>query len=335
MKPILHPSLVNGPLGDPGLFVQFLYEKRAFLFDLGDLSPLTNADLLKVTHVFVSHTHIDHFIGFDRFLRIVFGREKTITLYGPENFIANVEGKLAGFTWNLVDRYEESITLEVVEVHPNRLRKATFRAIERFRRSDERQESFKDGLILDEPALSVLAEILEHRVPCLGFAIKEKFHVNINKDQLTAMHLEPGEWLNRIKQNIYEGAPDDLPVQVPVGVNGTQEMQEYALGTLKEKLVTTTPGQKVAYITDTVYTPENIPRIVNLIREADLLFCESPFIAEEEDRARDRCHLTTRQAGLLAREAGVKQLKTFHYSKRHSHQTELLVREAQETFRGE
>ncbi|MDH5761963.1 MAG: MBL fold metallo-hydrolase [Nitrospinota bacterium] len=335
MKPILHPSLVNDPLGDPGLFVQFLYEKRAFLFDLGDLSPLTNADLLKVTHVFVSHTHIDHFIGFDRFLRIVFGRDKTITLYGPENFIANVEGKLAGFTWNLVDRYEESLTLEVVEVRPDRLRRATFRAIEKFQRSDERDEPFDGGVILDEPALSVSAAILEHRVPCLGFALKEKFHVNINKDGLTSMQLEPGEWLNRLKQNIYEGASDETSVQVPVTVNGTQETQEFALGTLKEKLVTITEGQKIAYVTDTVYTPENVPRIVELVREADLLFCESPFIAEEEDRALERRHLTTRQAGLLAREAGVKQLQTFHYSKRHSHQTDLLVREAQETFRGE
>ena len=222
MKPILHPSLVNDPLGDPGLFVQFLYEKRAFLFDMGDQSPLTNADLLKVTHIFVSHTHIDHFIGFDRFLRIVFGREKTITLYGPENFIANVEGKLAGFTWNLVDRYDESLTLEVVEVHTGRLKKATFRAIEKFQRSDEREESWNGGVILDEPALSVSAAVLEHRVPCLGFALKEKFHVNINKDELTAMHLEPGEWLNRVKQSIYENASDDLPVQVPVGISGTR-----------------------------------------------------------------------------------------------------------------
>ena len=70
-----------------------------------------------------------------------------------------------------------------------------------------------------------------------------------------------------------------------------QETREIALGTLKEKLVTITPGQKIAYITDTVYSPTNIPRIVNLVREADLFFCESPFIAEEEDRARDRCHL--------------------------------------------
>ncbi|MCZ6512716.1 MAG: MBL fold metallo-hydrolase [Nitrospinae bacterium] len=335
MKPILHPVLVNDPLGDPGLFVKFLYEKRAFLFDLGDSSPLTHADLLKVTHVFVSHTHIDHFIGFDRFLRAVFGRGKTITLYGPEHFIANVAGKLAGFTWNLVDRYEESLTLEVVEVHADRLHKATFRAIDRFQKSDEREEPFNDGLILDEPAVSVSAAILEHRVPCLGFALKEKFHVNINKAELTAMNLEPGEWLNRLKQNIFEGAADDLAIPVPVGENGAQESREYSLGELKKKLVTITPGQKIAYIVDTVYTPENVPRIVDLVRGADLLFCESPFIAEEEDRARDRCHLTTRQAGLLAKEAGVKQLKVFHFSPRHSHQTERLFREADESFRGQ
>ena len=335
MKPILHPSLVNDPLGDPGLFVQFLYEKRAFLFDLGDLSPLTHADLLKVSHVFVSHTHIDHFIGFDHFLRAVFGRGKTVTLYGPEHFIANVAGKLAGFTWNLVDRYAESLTLEVVEVHADRLHKATFRAIDRFQKSDERQEPFQDGLILDEPALSVSAAILEHRVPCLGFALKEKFHVNINKAELTAMNLEPGAWLNRLKQKIFEGAADDLAIPVPAGGNGAKESREYSLGELKKKLVTITPGQKIAYIVDTVYTPENVPRIVDLVRGADLLFCESPFIAEEEDRARDRCHLTTRQAGLLAKEAGVKQLKVFHFSPRHSHQTERMVREADESFRGE
>ena len=102
MKSTLCASLVNDPFGDPGLLVQFLFQKRSLLFDLGDISPLSNAELLKVSHVFVSHTHIDHFIGFDRLLRTFFGREKTLTFYGPENFIKNVEGKLAGFTWNLV-----------------------------------------------------------------------------------------------------------------------------------------------------------------------------------------------------------------------------------------
>ena len=74
MTSAFHPSLINGVLGDPGLLIQFLYERRALLFDLGDLSAVSNVDLLKVTHVFVSHTHIDHFIGFDQLLRIAFGR---------------------------------------------------------------------------------------------------------------------------------------------------------------------------------------------------------------------------------------------------------------------
>ena len=95
------PKLINDPLGDPGVMVEFLCEQRALQFDLGDLSSTTNRELLKISHAFISHTHIDHFIGFDHLLRVVFGRGKTIDLYGPENFIANVTGKLAGFTWNL------------------------------------------------------------------------------------------------------------------------------------------------------------------------------------------------------------------------------------------
>ena len=116
MKSAIQPALINDPFGDPGLLVHFLLQKRALLFDLGDLSAVSNGTLLKVSHVFVSHTHIDHFIGFDRLLRTLFGHEKTLTIFGPKNIIQNVKGKLAGFTWNLVEQYSESLTIEVVEV---------------------------------------------------------------------------------------------------------------------------------------------------------------------------------------------------------------------------
>ena len=85
MKSAIKPALINDPFGDPGLVVNFLLQKRALLFDLGDLSMLSNGTLLKVSHVFVSHTHIDHFIGFDRLLRTLFGHEKTLTIFGPKN----------------------------------------------------------------------------------------------------------------------------------------------------------------------------------------------------------------------------------------------------------
>ena len=330
MKPHFLSKLINDPLGDPGMMVHFLYERRALLFDLGDLSAVSNSELLKVSHIFVSHTHIDHFIGFDRLLRVVFGRGETIHLFGPENFIANVEGKLSGFTWNLVDRYSESVTLEVTEVRKDRLLKARFRAIDRFRKSEEREGPFVDGRLVEEPGFVIRAAILEHRVPCLGFALEERFHVNVRKDQLEALGYPSGAWLNKLKQSICEEKPEDHVIQIPSGGNGSRET---TLGRLKEELVLISPGQKIGYVVDTVYNESNKARIVDLVRDADLFFCEAPFLAEEEGRALERCHLTSKQAGLLAREARVRQLHVFHFSGRHTLHTQQLVREAEDAFR--
>ena len=333
MTSTFHPTLVNDPLGDPGLLVQFLHDRRALLFDLGDLSAVPNAVLLKVSHVFVSHTHIDHFIGFDQLLRIAFGRGKTISLYGPANFIANVEGKLAGFTWNLVDKYHESIIIEAVEVWEDHLRRARFRAIDKFKISEEAREPFVDNILLDEPSFTIRAAILEHRVPCLAFALKEKFHVNIRKDVLSASNFSHGAWLNGLKQAIYAKEGDDVILQVPVLGAGENKFKEYTLGELKKELVIVSSGQKIAYVVDTVYTEKNKKKIVNLVQDADVFFCESPFLAEEDERARDRCHLTSRQAGLLAHEAQVKELRVFHFSPKHTFRKERLYREAEEAFR--
>lgn len=334
MKPIFHPRLVNDVYSDPGLFIEFLFDKRALLFDLGDISRLSNSALLKISHVFVSHTHIDHFYGFDRLLRVLFGRAKTLRLYGPMNFIDNVEGKLAGFTWNLVERYNESLTIEVAEVRGGHIRKARFRAIEKFKRSEETETPWTSDVLVEEPSFSVRAAILEHRVPCLGFALKEKFHVNVKKDRLEALQLLPGPWLNDMKNLIFEGKPDATPVRIAYRENGAKKVRVTPLGDLKNDLVMISPGQKIGYIVDTVFNDTNKKRIVDLIRGADLFFCESPFLSEEEERGRDRCHLTARQAGLLAREAGVKRLQTFHFSPKHLSRKDQLIREAQDAFLG-
>jgi ribonuclease Z len=334
MNSSFNASLVNDPFGDPGLLVQFLFQKRAFLFDLGDISSLSNADLLKVSHVFVSHTHIDHFIGFDRLLRTVFGREKTLTFFGPENFIKNVEGKLAGFTWNLVDRYEDSLTIKVIEVREDKLLKCTFRAIDKFEISGEEEAAFEDGIILDDPMCVVRAAVLEHRVPCLGFALQENLHVNINKDRLESMCVVEGAWLNVLKQAVVEGKPDSYVVEMPVTKNDNSNIEKKTLGQLKETLIEISTGQKIGYVVDTIYNEPNSKRIIELVKSADMFFCESPFLANEEARGQERFHLTSHQAGALARLAGVKQLQVFHFSSRHRDCREQFYNEAQESFLG-
>ena len=128
MRPFLHAHLVNGRTGDPAVYVETLYEKQTILFDLGDISNLPSRKILRLEHVFVSHTHIDHFIGFDRLLRLLAGREQKLHLYGPPDFIAQVQHKLQAYRWDLVDRYVNDLALSVTEVLPSLdTRKALFR----------------------------------------------------------------------------------------------------------------------------------------------------------------------------------------------------------------
>ncbi len=102
MKPSLHARLVNSPFEDPCLYVRLLRERRAFLFDAGFTTNLSAGDILKVRDIFISHTHIDHFIGFDSILRLHLRREGPLRLYGPEGFIDCVQGKPAGSPGRLV-----------------------------------------------------------------------------------------------------------------------------------------------------------------------------------------------------------------------------------------
>jgi ribonuclease Z len=105
MRPLFHPSLVNGRYGDPTVYVETLFEKRGLLFDLGEIAALPPRKLQRIDQIFVSHAHIDHFIGFDHLLRLLVGRETSVHLYGPLGLAEHVYHKLQGFRWDLVESY--------------------------------------------------------------------------------------------------------------------------------------------------------------------------------------------------------------------------------------
>src|SRR5262249_9024547 len=110
------PHLVNDPFGDPAVYVDLKFERRALLFDLGDISVLSPRKLLRVSDVFITHPHMDHFVGFDHLLRFVLGRDKVVRLYGPAGLIDAIEAKLRAYTWNLVGGYDGHVVLHVTEL---------------------------------------------------------------------------------------------------------------------------------------------------------------------------------------------------------------------------
>lgn len=325
------PRLINGPFQDPGLFVPFSFQKKALLFDLGDITPLSPRDILKVSHVFISHTHMDHFIGFDHLLRLSLGRSKTIHLYGPTGLLANIEGKLAGYSWDLVDNYENPLILTATEVHPDFTLTRSYHCRNRFQPVDPPQkEPVQNGKILEEPDFSLTAIILDHSIPCLGFILTERFHVNIKKTEVQALGLSTGPWLNNFKQAIFANMPDDTIFEIPDASRSS--MRRFTLGELSAKITEITRGQKIGYITDIRYTPENIEKLIPSVQGADHLFIEAAFLDEHTETAAAKNHLTARQAGEICGRAGVARYTIFHFSPRYTDTELSLYREAEKAY---
>ncbi|MBP2313308.1 hypothetical protein [Azospirillum soli] len=116
LNPLLHPQLVNPPFGDPGVLVDVRFERRCLLLDLGDLSTVPPRLLLRTTHAFVSHAHMDHFAGFDHLLRVCLGRDKALHLFGPPGFVDRVAGKFAAYCWNLAPGYAADFVVTATAV---------------------------------------------------------------------------------------------------------------------------------------------------------------------------------------------------------------------------
>ncbi len=334
LRSLFAPELVNDPFGDPGLYVTCRFERRALLFDLGDLEAMSARKLLKVSDVFVSHMHMDHFSGFDRLLRICLGREKRLRLFGPPGFITAVGHKLRAYSWNLVRNYQTDFAIDVSElVGPGTLRRATFRCHSGFRFEAKQIHAAPGGILLDEPGFEVRATTLDHGIPCLGFALDEGPHVNIWKNRVEEMGFQVGPWLRELRAAVLRGEPNDTPIRVRWKDDTGEHERNVPLGDLRHKVLTVVPGQTLGYVVDAGPAAVNASRIVALVRSAEHLFIETPFLHRDVAIAERKRHLTARQAGEMARQAGVKRLTPFHFSPRYSGESARLRAEAAAAFR--
>ncbi len=320
MKPTFIHSLVNDPFEDPSLFVRIMRERRALLFDIGNISRLSPGDLQKITDVFVTHTHIDHFIGFDTLIRALLRRERALRVYGPSNITDCVEGKLRGYTWNLIRDYP--LKIEVLSIKGEKVACSDFAAERSFERRENDISEF-NGTVLKDPLFVVKALQLDHEVPCLAFSVEEEFHININKESLREKDLPVGPWLSELKKAIREKKPGDTEFVIGHRRHSLDEMIA---------IVKISEGQKISYVTDVSITEANIGKITEFVRGSDTFYCEAYFLDRDMDRALQRFHLTAKITGRIARQAGVKHLVAMHFSPKYRNTPDSPGNEALKEF---
>ena len=170
MRSVFYPKLVDGAEGDPTLYVRLAHRQESILFDCGSLANLPPREISKIRHLFISHTHVDHFIDFDRLVRFFLYTDQHLNVFGPQGLARQVGNRLASYTWNLVDGYPFEITVN--EWADDSIDSYRFRARNEFRPEEIESVPCPDGRLLATPAYHVTAVPLEHgSITSLGLRV--------------------------------------------------------------------------------------------------------------------------------------------------------------------
>ncbi|MCD4653485.1 hypothetical protein K8T06_06080, partial [bacterium] len=280
------------PTQDPFLLIEFDNDTSALLFDCGVRVWGKVRTILKVKHLFITHAHIDHLIGFDHIIRSLLGENKTLHIHGPEGIRDRLGAKLQGYDW---DRSaDQELILEINEYASGQVISQKHACNNRFRLSGSPIVKSWQGPIVEEKKFSVWAIPVDHGgSPCNSYVMVEKDQIRIDKESMDRMGVKPGPWVGKMLR-AYES--DELSeIEIDTGESGRMNGV-----LLASELVRIQRGRTVVYITDTVYRNEWINALVEVAKGADLIACESTFLEEDTALAGKYHHLTSVQAAKIA-----------------------------------
>ena len=310
----LEPTFFSGLLDDPLLWVYVRPMGRSLLFDCGQMTHLAKRVMKAIDAVFISHCHMDHFMGIATLVRHLHASPRIISIFGPPGIAAKMAGIMAGFDWNLTEPYW--CTFLVHEIHPGRT--VTFRlpGAEGFPAIPDSDEQRRGRVIYTNPFLCVEAELANHKLPVLFFLVRERPDFRVDPERLAAAGLASGPWLQELKRRFCCGdlAGGPLMVLKKEGEGVCEGVADNAAA-LYRAICREHPPASIGYLTDIGFTPENRALAVEMLRGVTLLVCECSFLRGEVEKARNSWHLCTDDLNRLVEEIRPACLLPMHLSK--------------------
>lgn len=302
-----HPGADNAMLAT----VDTGQSQHRILFDCGQgcLNPLRQADIQSIEHLCFSHFHMDHVSGFDSFFRHTYNRpEVPVQVWGPEQTIEVMGNRFRSFTWNLHKRQPGEWIVR--ELRHDTIFGARFRTREAFAEAHEMTaRKYGNNLVFSTPAFRIEAMPLPHHtISSLAYRVVEADRVNINPEALKKSRLAPGKWLQAVTDT-NSGAGQTVEV----------DGQHLLIEKLREDLLTTSPGESIAYLTDFRIEPGSSEwqQVTDWLSGTDLLVVECQYHSRDHALAVRNGHMTASEVGKLAVESEVRQVMPMHLSRRY------------------
>jgi ribonuclease Z len=168
------------------------------------------------------------------------------------------------------------------------------------------------GLLVDDPHFSVSCFKVYHRIDAWGFLIKEKRKPRkIDGEKVRNYPAIPLSFYEHLQMGEDYTTPDGTIIK--------NEMVTYA----------NIPPKSYAYCADTIFSPV----IAEQVKGVTMLYHETTYLKDLEERATSRHHSTTVQAATIAKLAGAEKLLIGHFSSQYDNdKLYLFEEETKEVF---
>lgn len=167
----------------------------------------------------------------------------------------------------------------------------------------------KTAVLVDDPKFEIRCFRTNHRIECYGFSFSERRKPRkIDVEKVRAAGI-PATFYKRLEEGMDYTTKDDLLIK-------------------NDEVTTETPkGKTYIFCADTKYDETLVPHL----RNADMIYHETTYLDNFQERAEQRFHSTSKQAALIAKKAKVKKLLIGHFSSKYAELDEF-EKEAREVF---
>ncbi len=305
------------------LMLDFSNHSFNYLCDCGIASDLSVKDCRDTAAIFVSHTHIDHFINFNGIVRHQLAIGRRVVVCGPRGIARNVQCQLLSFSWDLLAYDDKAVSYEVREISDAGDMDVYLLQTPKWELQHLRHEPKVERIYENEVFFVRFAQ-LDHGIKTLAYCFEEQPRTKLD---VAALGYKAGAWVRELIAAFERG--DEKAI---ISVNGQDTVAGDMFGALERKR-----GFRTAYVIDHAATEANFERIRQLCAGGvEELYIESYYGQADWEFAQKNNHSVAALSGKIAREVGAQKATPVHFSRRYHEEAERaqLMEEFYSAFEG-
>lgn len=280
-----------------------------YLCECGDAADITVKEFQNANAIFISHTHIDHFVNFDSVIRHQLGIQSRVVICGPKGLAKQVQSRIQSYSWNLIQEgaisYEirELISEDTIEVYE--LEPPTWEL--------KKLETINGNVLFQEKNFQVTGILLDHKIPTLAYKFQEADTVKID---IQASGYKGGKWVKELKDAFEQDNSDQIIII---------EDKEFKASELFHVLHIQ-KGDTVGVIMDHAANTENHAKIKAHFSNSRKVFVESFYKDEDKEQAELNYHSYASMSGKVMKASAIQEPIPVHFSRKYKEEdiTELI-----------